>query len=859
MLVGLFSLKAESNSADRDMSRSDVLSSVVSGDVSGEALANTEVFTNTEDEAKETQETLEFIYDDGQELESDYESSVLDSVDDLDESSAVPKRIAVIYVVNNNRVPAQAILNRIPYRIGDVFDPLYTSKLIHNIYDLEYFSQVQLRVKELSKEAVALYIILEEDPVINEIKYTGNKHLKAEDIEKKLQISHLPAADEQKLARYARQIKKIYREKDYHNVNVEPIIERLEDDRANVTFAIEEGTTSLVKRVFFEGNKAISSRRLRGLNIFTREDWILRFLDRAGSYQPEAIEIDKRIIENFYQSNGYLTARVTDARVKEIGNTGYYEVTFVIDEGDFFTISQVSIPGHGLIPDAQLQWQTGLFPGMPYSKDAIREAMETLRTIWGQFGYINAEVIPYIEPDMDNNTVAITLDAELGNKIYLNRITITGNKKTCDKVIRRNLTLVEGGLLTVQNMDFSKNRVAALGYFDMREGVNWKVHSISDTLADLELMVKEVKTGKVFGQLGFNGSLYDIASASTALKVGGTIADTNILGTGISTFLALTIAADEKSVSFNLTDPWLFDRPLSGAIDAYYRQSRYDEIKNTTQPPNELLGGGSATLGFVTTRFMPDIRVLFQVGLESISFDRDFMANLNQENREFQNEFNIILRKRFESGQLAWVSNTLGQDFRNNPSHPTRGYQWSVISRFGLPAIDKKFAFYKFEADATWYTPLIGEYDLIFMMHGHLGLIEQFRNYTVPYRELFHIGGPSSVRGFVFGQIGPQLFGDSLGAKKCFWVNTELIFPVTKDFSVKAALFYDGGAGWDTLDARSITRGLLKNNRFHYRHAIGLSVRMTRPTPVRIDWGFKLDRRRDEKEFEVSMTALQEF
>ena len=164
--------------------------------------------------------------------------------------------------------------------------------------------------------------------------------------------------------------------------------------------------------------------------------------------------------------------------------------------------------------------------------------------------------------------------------------------------------------------------------------------------------------------------------------------------------------------------------------------------------------------------------------------------------------------------------------------------------------------------DASWCTPLIAEYDLIFYLHGHMGLIGQINNGNVPYRELYNIGGPSTVRGFTFGQIGPQIFGDPLGAKKAFWVNVELRFPITSDMSIKALVFYDGGAGWDPVNESSASiRDSTTNKFFNYRHAVGIGIRLTQPAPVKIDWGFKLDRnkRLGEKIDEVHFTMTQEF
>ena len=222
----------------------------------------------------------------------------------------------------------------------------------------------------------------------------------------------------------------------------------------------------------------------------------------------------------------------------------------------------------------------------------------------------------------------------------------------------------------------------------------------------------------------------------------------------------------------------------------------------------------------------------------------------------------FLYNRRFQSGNLNSIGCSIIRDLRNNPIAANRGYIVDFASKIGIP-YHSDFGFAKADIDATWMTPLIGEYDLTFVLHAHGGFIKQLQNKVVPYRELYNVGGQATVRGFTFGQISPQLNGDSIGGSKAFWVNAELIFPITKDQTVRGVLFYDGGAGWDTPLTASARSALLPivNNRFNYRHAIGFGVRLTYPVPFRVDWGFKLDRnkRRNETAYEVDFTMSQEF
>lgn len=753
-----------------------------------------------------------------------------------------------------------ALRAKIPFIEGDEFDPVKTKKLIDNLYKLGFFNNIQVSIEEISPTAINVIVTLTDKKRVEQVIYTGNSKITSADIEKKIKLADVPALDEADLMHYAHLIKNLYAEKNYHNVKIdtklEPVAER---NTVKAHFTITENYPSVVKRVRFIGNKAFTSKKLRSM-LFTREDWLGSFLDKAGSFQPDALDYDKMVIENAYQSNGYLAARVKNIDVKhDPQDPGNVDVTYEIEEGDIYTIKSVSAPGNDILSEAQLLAHIAIRPGQLYSKELIRKVMEDLRALWGQYGYIYADIDPSVVPNFDDKTVALTFNTELGNKVFLNRITIMGNKKTRDYVIRRMISLNEGDLLTVQGMEESKSAIESLGFFDPRAGVSWKINKIDETAADLDLIVQEIKTGKLFAQIGFGGADRDPKSPASSLKVSTGVGDRNIAGTGISYNLAVNYSREDRQIAFSLGNSWLFDRPITGAIEAYHRRTTYEEFRNLENIPVEIITGGSTLFGYTPFGYITT-RVLANSGIERIRYAQPITVSAGGKTEEERLALQDRLQRQFQPGTFTWVGGSVGQDMRNHPVHPNRGYQWSVNTKTGLP-VRSNFGFFKFEGDITWFTPLINEYDLIFIFHAHGGFVKAAPRKVIPYRELFHLGGPATVRGFNFGQIGPSLFGDSLGGTKAFWVNTELVFNITKDFATRAVLFYDGGASWDTPDVNPLFVGLLKNNKFRYRHAIGFGIRLTNPAPIKIDWGFKLDRnkKRGETPYEVHFTMAQDF
>jgi len=760
----------------------------------------------------------------------------------------------------NNIVSDDALLIKMPYRVGQVFDPLLSGTLIRNIYSLKYFDYIELQVERLPDNKIDLIVVLKEKKRLEGIVYEGNSNLTENEIETKYKFSEIPAINEEEVGLLAEQIKRLYREKNYHDVKIETEVIETSESNAKIIFVINEGKRALVKQINFVGNTAFSPKKLRSL-MFTREDWLLGAMDKSGTFQPEMIEYDQHLIENFYQSSGFLAARVKDTKIDIDPKTQNIAITFFIEEGDLYTVNDIDIDETSIFTKEELLSMVPVRPGQLYNKELLRYTIETLRTVFGQYGYIYADIEPVPVPDFENKTVDIKFNLDLGGKVFLNRLNIMGNHKTRDYVIRRILAVNEGDMLTTSSLDVSKARAEGLGYFDPKDGVNFKITKIDDTLADVDFVVNEIKTGKFFSQVGFGGA--DIKSPSSSMKITAGVSDRNLFGRGIRYSFNVSYSKEDSGVFFNIFQPWLFDRPIGGGVDFYTRRSTYEDFVNVSMVPVENVTGIVGNLTFSPQRF-PDLSTFVNAGMERIRFDNPVMAEIPgtpQEKALFQN----IVNRRFEDGTITWLGFLTGQDLRNHPVFPSAGYNWNIAGKFGLPTSGSRFSFFKVDLDGVWLTPLIGDFDLIFMLHGHAGFAMPFGTRDIPYRELYHIGGPATVRGFRFGQIGPQIFGDSIGAQKAFWINAELILSVTRDQSIRGVLFYDGGAGWDTPSGQQFIdlglQNILVNNRFNFRHAIGFGIRLTQPTPLRVDWAFKLDRNKriGENVMEVHFSTAQEF
>ena len=755
-----------------------------------------------------------------------------------------PKKIRSIIIQNNTLVSQESIKMRLPYKEGDDFDVCSTSQAIKNVFALNYFRQVQIFIDEIDNQSLDLYVVVTEKPKVNDIVFEGNNHLSTKDIKKEAGLNNIPTVNEEELKNLASKIKNYYHKKNYHFVEISHHLETVNENHVIIHFNIKENKKSYIRRIFFKNNHHVSSKKLKRI-IFSRELWILSPLDHSGSYQPQMIEGDKALIEDGYKSNGFINAKVSDVEVVHNEENHSYDITYTVHEGEVYHIKDVTMQGNDLLSEEELKSVVPIREGQRYSVEMLRTSIENLRLLWGESGYIFADIEPAIDIDEENKTISINFYFDLKDKVYLNRLNIKGNKKARDKIIRRQVLIDEGDLITNKKMEQSKNRIKMMGYFDEREGVNWKKTRIDDTHADLDLMLKEVKTGKFNLNMTFGGGQKQ-NSPSTGLTTSVMIADRNLYGSGIATSALAEIAKKHQSFTTSIMSPWMFDKPIKGVFNAYHRRSEYEDgISYTEGDPHEIVTGGFLGTGYAS-KMLYDSIIEGQIGFETISFDPAVTAAKRLSTLE-QTYYQIILDRSFQSGDQYWAKCSISQDRRNGLAFTSRGYQWNWYSQIALPMTDNGFKYFKTELDASWYTPLIGETDLVLCMHAHLGFIRPLGDKNAPWKSLFHMGGPSTIRGYTYGQVGPTWNGDSMGATKAFHVNTELIMPLTADQSARAVIFYDGGAGWDVPYAEDLRAKIptfeaeLLNNKFFYRHSVGAGIRITRPTPIQVDFGIKLN------------------
>lgn len=760
-----------------------------------------------------------------------------------------------VTIEGNKYVQSSAIEKRLPFKKGEPFNSEKTADAIHHTYGLGYFKQVQIERADSGKTLVKVAIRVQEKKLLEKIEFVGNKHLSEKKLREKLNVDKLTAVDDEQLARLIIALKKLYKDEHHHApmITYQLVPNAENPDKVTALFTIKEGVKTRVKRVEFDGVKNVPDYKIRG-SIYTRERWLLSFMDDAGKFNPENLDIDKHRVEMVYQDQGYWNAKVTGVDVEESEDKSELSVTFYVKEGDRYSIRYLNAYGDDEVTEKEMLAICPIKEGDPVSRTKLADSITIIKALWGTKGYIHADVYPHkLEPNEETKEMDVAFVIEKGEKFFVNRIDISGNKVTRDKVIRRHIELEEGDLITTTKLEISKMAVESLGYFE-RDGVAWKIHKVGKNKCDLELTVQEAKTGSFSVNMSYGN---DQQESERSMKFGIDLEKRNLFGLGYDAGLKLNATRKHfKSGSVHFYDPYFLDMNVAAFGTAYIRRDEYDQWTGVENTPCVVTKGGQVKTGFYLKEIDKNLQIETEVGIEDIKNKRPVTSTVQYHQKKYQG----LLDQKFKAGLLQWFGVSLFKNTRNHTVYPSRGYKLEFSSTFAPPYL-KNFSYWRNELEASWYTPLIGVDSLVFTMRGKAGIIFPISNSKIiPYKELYHIGGQDTVRGFTWGGVGPAFKGNnsSLGAQKMLLFNAELLFPLIPDYSMKGHIFYDAGAGWDTPKA-GLTPRDIKRNQFRIRHSIGFGLNLVKPFPAKIDWGYKLDR--DKKagesasEFHIAMNA----
>ena len=704
--------------------------------------------------------------------------------------------ITHIGVEGNRAIEESAVRAVVKMKPGDVLSPASLREDVKMIYQLGYFQDVRAEKRDWGR-GKAIFFILEEKPVIREIKFSGNKNIKSSDLLEVIDLKPKTILNINAVKENENKILKKYREEAYYNATVESELTTPRKGDVVVHFKLKEGEKVRIQKITFSGNLHFPDSTLKGLLPETREENWLSWILKTGVYKEEILERDTDAVMAFYLQKGFLEARIGKPQVT-FGSKGI-TIQIPIEEGRQYKVGKVDIRGDLISPKPDLFALLRVHVGEIMSRNAVRDSVAVLTDLYADRGYAFVDVNPLTMLHPEKSIVDIIFDIRQGSKVYFERIQISGNVKTRDKVIRRELRIVEGELYSLTALKRSRESLNALGYFK-EANINNKKGSGDDKMV-AEIQVEEAPTGAFSVGAGYSSIDKFVGIFS--------INQTNLFGRGQKLALSAQLGSISHYYNLMFTDPYLFDTPLSLTLDLYNTQRDY------TDYVVDRLGGGFR-LGY------PLFELVRAYG--GYKYEKANITDI----APFASQ---SIKDQEGISTTSMVSLALRRDTRNHYFDPTAGSDLGVLVDFAGGPLGGSNYFTRYGAEGRYF--LTPHRWVTFMTRARIGYIQGKDGHEIPLQERYRLGGINTVRGFEAWSIGPKAEnGEVIGGDKELLFNFEVIFPIAPEIKLKGVVFFDAGNAWDVGVPYRLD---------DLRTSVGFGLRWISPVgPLRVEWGYNL-------------------
>ncbi|MBE9503995.1 MAG: outer membrane protein assembly factor BamA [Proteobacteria bacterium] len=720
--------------------------------------------------------------------------------------------ITKLEVQGQRRIEESAILSNVRSRVGDYFSTERVSEDIKRIFKMGYFDDVKVDLSsgELGPQ---LTFIVKERPFIREIKIEGNKELKEEGIREVITVRESTIFNMDRVRDTKEKIVKLYEEKGFFLADISHRLDE-KGDEAALIFEIAEGRKAKIRKVNILGNKEYSDKDLLGIGgVETKEGGAFSWLTDSGKFEEETLQKDIDLMRAFYYNNGFIQVKIEAPQAFMSPDKKWLYVTIRINEGDQFNVGEISFAGDlGSEPEATAKTKETLKTkeGETFSSNNMRMDIVTLTDKFGDIGYAFANVSPKTEIDEEKRLVNITFSAEKGSLVYIDRINITGNTKTRDKVVRRELKIAEGDLYNGSALRRSRQKVNNLGFF---KEVNFATQrGRGEDKLDLNIEIDEGPTGTL--TVGGGYSSIDHLVGMIQVSQG------NLGGRGQKLSMNAEVGGQSSSYNLSFTEPYLFDKKVSAGFNIFNTTRDYSDYENSSK-------GGGVTVSVPRGEYSrASVRYRYEkVDISEVS----------------PSAAQLILDSEGETTTSS-ILTSLSRDSRDNNINPTEGSVNSISLEYAGGLLGEDNNFYKAIVNTSWYYSVPWEHVLMF--HGRAGYGHGFEGDTLKVDERFFLGGINTLRGYDYRSVGPEELGSDgnpyvVGGNKELLFNTEYIFPLSVEAGLKGLVFFDAGNVFDTGEAVKLSE---------LRKSVGYGFRWFSPIgPLRLEWGYILDPKPGEK------------
>lgn len=747
----------------------------------------------------------------------------------------------------NRKVEDDAIRVQLLSKPGALFDAAKLREDIRAMWKMGFFADVSVEAEVGASGALTLTFAVKEKPSIRKVLVAGNRDLGLDKINEVIDLELDTIVDIAKIKKNREKVADLYVQKGFYLATVDYEIKPVNEAEVDVWFKVDEKAKVKIRDVQFIGNHALSDDELR-LAIQTRRQDALSFLNDSGVYSQEAFERDLLLVSAHYWDRGFANVKVGTPQLRLSRDKEYMYLSIPIDEGPVFQIGAVGFKGDLIGTPANNLSKIHMRPGMTFSRTMIAEDREKLSAYYQDQGYAYANVSPLTKVDLATRRISLTYEVARGKRAYFERINIRGNAKTRDKVIRREMKIAEGELFNNTNLEVSKRRITALGYFE-NVAVSTKRGS-SDEFVEVNVEVSERPTGTFQIGAGFSSVENFIAQAQ--------ISQNNLFGRGQTLALQAQLSSLRQLFLLQFVEPYFLSTGWTFGFDLY-NQSRgfgtFQFFRNSS--------GGQLTWGYPLSY---EARAFLIYKLESVDITTGSggITNLGATSAPIEA---TSVANLFRGGVTSSLRASLQWDSRNNRLFPSGGWYDTVFVETASQYTLSENKFLRWGGFIRHYRELWGP----FVFHGNaeIGVTTSTDPLGVPISERYLVGGIFDIRGYRPRSLGPVLMtqtpGDvgqrlgqlPLGGNLQVIFNSEIEFPLFKKIGISGVVFYDMGNAYNLEDRycsglqrknpavsikfdpcfrplESLTSGL--------RKSVGFGFRWFSPIgPLRFEWGIPLD------------------
>jgi outer membrane protein insertion porin family len=724
-------------------------------------------------------------------------------------SAAVPIRSAGPYVkeivVTGNRlVSSDKILRVIRIAPGSPYEVNKLQEALKRLFATKQFQYVQAYKEDTtSPDSVRVTVRVDEYPKVEDIRYEGNKHVDDDDIKEVINATSGTFIRPALLNQDKDAITDLYKEKGYYRVAVNDSIVSDPETRGLVLlYVVKEGQKVSVKHIDFVGIRGLDTEQLRKVMSTKQDTWL-----RGGDFKPKEFEEDKENILLLYRSYGYLDVEIQDTEMVFSDDGKGLDLFITVNEGTQYEVGDVTWSGNELFPDASISSMITLERGAVFDDTEFAMIQANISSLYADKGYIYATVSP--QKNIDRSVVGVKFDITEGQPAHIREINITGNSKTYEEVIRRQLVISPGDVFLRSRLIRSLREVFNLGYF---AGPPQVIPGRPDENGDIDITLRVEE--KPAGQFRLGAGFSQLNRVSGFIGV----QEPNFLGRGLRIGFNWEFSRYRQNIDVSLTEPWFAGTPTEVSFNVYNRQQ--------SAVRQQFFTDRRTGIGVRVGRPFPwfDYTSMFvRYTLERVDLS-DFSANY----------FGPLKFTPWPQTTSA-IGLTLLRNSTDNPFHPTSGTRTILRGQWTGGPLGGSINFQRYEIDFSWYDPLFWRF--VLEVRNQFGVLDGYDSpFGVPDYEKYRLGGNRrwGLRGYDFFEVVPRGNSQFVGGRFMQISTLQVSFPIS-DPTIWGLFFAEGGNTWNSFQEATL---------FDLRKGVGFGVRIELPMlgTVGLDYGYGIDR-----------------